>query len=179
MFNNFIYLYKFYNNNIFLYIYKSLQQGLSDKGKNLTQINSSVVLVLGQMTSSNTGLIEISDGAQRLPQRGKETAGRYNPATFSSLGKGRCPVKQVNKIHLRVLPKALSAAAIPGAHGISHPALQSQEEQWQQTGSLAEEAAPVIRGAREAASKCCQMTAPAPSSHVPRPALGAHWHERA
>lgn len=69
------------------------------------------------MTSSNTGLIEISDGAQSLPQRQKETVGFFNPATFNSLGKGRCPAKQVNKTHLPVLPMALGAAAIPGAHG--------------------------------------------------------------
>lgn len=156
---------------IILYIYlKSLQPGLYDKGENLNQINCSVVLVLGQMTSSNTGLIEISGGAQMLPQRQKETAGRCNPATFSSLGKGRCPAKQVNKTHSRVLPMALSAAAIPGL------SLQSQQEQWQQRGSLAGEAAPSSWGAREAASKRCQMPALAPSSHVPRPALGAHWH---
>lgn len=101
MFNNFIYL----------------QPRLYDKGQNLSQINCFVVLVLEQMTSSNTGLIEISDGAQSLPQRQKETVGIFNPATFNSLGKGRCPAKQVNKTHLRVLPMALSAAATPGAHG--------------------------------------------------------------
>ena len=79
--------------------------------------------VVGQTTSSNTGLTEISDAAQRLPQGGKETAARCNPATFISLGKGRCPGEQDTKTYLPVLPMALTAATAAVAHGTSGPAL--------------------------------------------------------
>lgn len=81
--------------------------------------------MLVQMTSSNIGLAfsEISDAAHRLSPGGKETAGRYNPAAFTSLAKGRCPAKY-NTTYLPVLPVALTSAATAVASGTSWPALR-------------------------------------------------------
>lgn len=76
------------------------------------------------MTSSKTGLTEISDAAQRLPQGWKETPGRYNLAIFIiSSGKKRYPAEQDNQTYLPVLPMALTAAAAVVARGAPWPAL--------------------------------------------------------
>lgn len=91
--------------------------------------------MLVQVTSSNIGLAfsEISDAVHRLSPGGKETAGRYNPAAFTSLAKGRCPA-QYNTTYLPVLPVALTTAATAVASGTLWPALP-RRSRWSRQGA--------------------------------------------
>lgn len=134
---------------------------MKEKGENLTQINCSVVLVLWQMTSNNTGLIEISDGAQRLPQRQKETAGRYNPATLTLWEREDAqPNKSTNSL----------ASAANGSKRCCHSrGTCPRRSRGSRQGALPERQ-------HQPSGRWPANAVLAPRSHVPRPALGAHWH---
>lgn len=129
------------------------------------------------MTSSNTDLTEISDAAQRLPQGGKETAGRYNPATFISLGKGRCPAKQDNKTYLPALPMALTMAAAAVARGTSGPALPRRRRGSRQGPLPGQQRRPAGNAGRQPVNPAKWPG----SRRIPTflvPALSTRWHER-